>query len=954
VIGRTIAHYLIVEPLGRGGMGVVYRADDVTLGRAVALKFLSDELARDPIAAERFLREARAAAALSHPNICTVYEVGESEGQLFIAMELLDGEPLDRRLARGPVEAGALIDLAIEIADALAAAHAKGIVHRDIKPTNLFITARGQTKLLDFGLAKVLDAADISLAPTRATLTGPNVTFGTVAYMSPEQSEGRPLDGRSDLFSFGAVLYEMATGCRAFDGPTSASIFNAILSHTPASARDLNRALPQRLDDIIGKALEKDVNLRYQTAADLRADLRRVKKDLESGRVTGAVSPAHANAVEPEHTLLRALFVRVLGPDPRRWWELNHLGMMAGGAIPLYVAWNLKDWIPGGAGLVWFFTVTAFLAVLVTLRLYLVITGAFIPRHLAAEVRRVEPWQRALDLIFMAVLLAMAVRIGADHPGTAALIGSLAIAGSIVRLMVEPAIARAAFPETLSEHTPRPSMHRWLYVAAVLATIAGVYGMWRAQRSAPSDRAARSSAAPVSVAVLPLITSEDNADAQYLGDGISESLTGQLSQLRSVRVIAHSSSARYTGAKVDPLAAGRALGVSAVVTGRVQQRGDVLIVGAELIDVTSGTLIWGRRFDRRMSDIVTLREEIALAIAEGMRLRLSNEEEARLGRPVTTDSGAYQLYLRGRYQWNRRTPASLRLAIDYYEQAIARDPAFALAYAGLAESYVVLPGTGIGGLSPHEAMPKASEAATRALQIDERIAQAHFALGYARLMYDHDWAGAARELTRGIDLAPNAATFWYGAYLAAVGRSDEAIAEAKRAQTLDPLSPIIAAGVSWMSHLAHRHDQAIEFANKALELDPSFAIAHARLGFSYALTKRPREAVAEFEQAVAASNNSPSNLAGLAYACALGGDRQRAQTIVTALIERSLHEYVPSYELALAYVGLGRADEAIAWLERAYDEHAWGLAHIGVDPPLDPLRADPRFQKILQRMNFPK
>ena len=799
MIGRTIAHYLIVEPLGRGGMGVVYRADDTILGRAVALKFLSDEIVPDPVAAERFLREARAAAALGHPNICTVYEVGESEGRPFIAMELLDGEPLDRHLAHGPLAAGALVDLGIEIVDALDAAHARGIVHRDIKPSNLFVTARGQAKVLDFGLAKVLDATDVSLTPTRAILTERNVTVGTVAYMSPEQSEGRPLDGRSDLFSFGAVLYEMATGRRAFDGPTSASIFNAILSRTPPPVRELNPALPQRLDDIIGKTLEKDVNLRYQTAADLRADLRRLKKELESGRIVAT--------------------------------------------------------IPHNA------------------------------------------------------------------PG---------------------------------ESFPRPATRRWLYVAAMIAAVAGGYAVWRARPPAPSEEGSRSIAAPVSLAVLPLIASAGNADAQYLGDGISESLTGQLSQLQSMRVTAHSRNTRYVGGAVDPRAAGRALGVAAVVTGRVEQRSDVLIVGVELIDVGSGKLIWGRRFDRRMSDIVTLREEIALAIAEALRLRLSNEDEARLGRRETGDSEAYQLYLRGRYQWNRRTPDSLRLAIDYYERATARDPQFALAHAGLAESYVVLPGTGIGGLAPREAMPRASAAATRAIQLDERIAQAHFALGYVRLMYDHDWTSAARELKRGIDLAPNVATFWYGTYLAAVGRTDEAVAEAKRALALDPLSPIIVTGVSWMSHLAHQHEQTVEFANKALELDPSFPIAHARLGFAYALTGRPREAVAAFQRAVAASNNSPSNLAGLAYSYALAGDRQRAQTIVTALLERSRHEYVPAFELAVVYAGLGNSNEAIAWLERAYDEHSFGLAHIKVDPSLDPLRADPRFQEILQRMNLPK
>ena len=480
VIGQTIAHYRIAAKLGEGGMGTVYRATDTRLNRDIAIKVLPEAFHSDSQRMARFALEAQVLASLNHPNICTIFEVGESEGHPFIAMELVDGEPLDRRLARGPLDAGTLIDLAIQIADALDAAHAKGTVHRDIKPSNLFVTTRGQAKLLDFGLAKVLADQESTFAATRTGLSEPQVALGTVAYMSPEQAQGRVLDPRTDLFSFGAVLHEMATGRRAFDGPSAVATFHAILHHTPPLAREVNPAIPERLDDIISRTLEKDPDLRYQTAADLRSDLRRLKKDVESGRMFVVSSRALIDADEPDRTMLRTAFGLGVVPDARRWWELNHLGMIAGSAVPFYVAWQAKDWMPGPAGLAWFFTVTAFLATLITLRMYLVVTGAFNPRILAAEVRRVEPWQRALDLIFMGVLLVFAGTIAVGHPGFAAVIGFIAIGGVIIRLMVEPAIARAAFPGIDEAQAGRKLLHRWLYVAAAIAGSAAAYVAWSA------------------------------------------------------------------------------------------------------------------------------------------------------------------------------------------------------------------------------------------------------------------------------------------------------------------------------------------------------------------------------------------------------------------------------------------------------------------------------------------
>jgi serine/threonine protein kinase/Tfp pilus assembly protein PilF len=791
MIGQTISHYRIVEQLGAGGMGVVFKAQDSRLQRAVALKFLPEQLAQQPQALERFRREARAASALNHPGICTIYDIGEQDGRAFIAMEFIDGETLRSHVHGKALPVEELLELGIQIAEALDAAHAEGIIHRDIKPANIFVTKRGRAKVLDFGLAKLVpkgvaiaDADSGGDTSTSTSIAG--IISGTPSYMSPEQVRGDALDARTDIFSLGLVLYEMATGRQAFAGGTGGAIIEAVLTRPPVSVRSINPEIPPALEAIIEKALHKDREQRYQHAADLLADLRRLKRDFDLGRTDQAGDSA---------------------------------SLLASKAGPISSA-----------------------------------------------------------------------------------------------------------SQRISRATAQQS------------------GSFRAPRVAKTIR---------SLAVLPFENVSRDPENDYLSDGITRSLINNLATVPKLRVMAQSTVFRYKGREMDPQAVGRELNVRAMLTGRVMQSGGSLRIGTELVDVATGSQIWGAQFDRKPGDIFVIQDEISSEISGKLRLQLTHAEKKRLVKRHTEDAEAYRLYLQGHHHWNRWTEEGFYKAIGYFQQAIQKDPSYALAYAGVADSYVLLGWNSY--LPPKDAFPKGKAAAMAALEIAPDLGEAHTDLATVLWLHDWQWPEAQREFQRSLELNPcyPTANHYYAECLMTMGRNAEALTRMKKSLELDPLSLIINVAIGWAHYHARQYDEAVAQLLRTVELDPNYPMTYWILGLIYRKTGRSDLAISAGEKGVNLSGGSPLMRAALAQTFATAGAADKAIQIVGELNGLAKQRYVAPHFFAGIYIGLGEHDRAIDYLEKSCAEHCHWLIYLHIDPSVDDLRSDPRFQDLLRRVGLP-
>ena len=830
-----LGRYKIHSLLGVGGMGEVYLGEDTQLHRKVALKVLPADVASSRDRMRRFIQEAQAAAALNHPNIAHIYEISSADGLNFIAMEFIEGQTLRKLIHHREADLPKLLRYLQHAADGLAKAHAAGIVHRDLKPENIMITRDGHTKILDFGLAKLIepqshegrahDQAPSEVVTAILEHSTPGAVIGTVGYMSPEQAQGKTneIDHRSDIFSFGCILFEAITGRKTFEGKDAIDSLNKIIREPAPSISDFNPSAPTDLQRIVRRCLAKDADERYQTIKDVAIELKEVRRELAEAGFDTTVPPSRSDNTASAR-------------DP-----------------------------------------------------------------------------------------------ASDNTDTAS--------GPVADSLFTRASSAEYFVSSIKKHK----------LAAILAVMliagaAAALGFYFHARN--------SEVAIDSVAVLPFVN-QNNDSNEWVSDGLTESIINSLTQLPNLKVIARSSVFRYKGKDTDPFVVGKELGVRAVLTGRIMQRGDSLNVSVELVDVRDNKQLWGEQYTRKVSDLLSVQRDIAQEIATNLRPRISGMEQPH-PKQYTQNSEAYQLYLKGRYYWNKFTPDDHRKAEDYFKQAIEKDPNYALAYVGLADTYGA--SSTNSWIPPNEGYPKAMAAARRALELDDSLAEAHASAGAIIMFSKFDWATAEREYKRAIELNPNYTLSYevYSYLLTSMGRPDEASSMAKRGAEVDPLSALLNDDLAGTYYFARRYDEAIQVIQQFLEIEPNRPGAHVGLGTNYHQKGMYADAIREYEIAIKEMGRRPPILALLGCAYAAEGKQAESLKILEEMKAVSKDQYVSQFDLALVYTSLGRKQEAIEHLNKALDEHSGWVIYLKVEPMFDSIHSEPGFADLVRRLNLPQ
>ncbi len=812
-LNEAIGPYRIVRALGAGGMGHVYLCHDKRLNRPVAVKLISNYHAAEEERIKRFQQEALAASALNHPNILTIYEIGEAAGKSFIATEFVDGPTLSSRIEERSISIDDSLNIAIQMASALTAAHAAGIIHRDIKPSNVIVRKDGLIKVLDFGIAKYIHADGEEPENETQFLTTPGAVMGTAAYMSPEQARGVTIDTRTDLWSVGVVLYEMVAGCRPFSGDTAMDVMSAVIERQPLPLSDHNPLIQKPLEQIVVKALQKERDRRYQTALELLADLKSARRE---GDFLDERASSNGRSGEPKS-------------DKQSTKNLGDTPTIPSSAEYIFSSIRKHKW-----------------ATVVTLAALIIASGLLVYRFvMSSNSRQIE-----------------------------------------------------------------------------------------------------------SIAVLPFVNEGGNSEVEYLSDGMTDTLINSLSQLPNMSVKARTSVFRYKGKDADPQRIGSELSVQAVLSGRVVQRDDNLTLYLALVDARDGNQLWGERYDRKMTELISLQREIARDVSQKLRARLSGAEQRKIMKDYTANTEAYQLYLKGRFHIFRLTPPEIQKGIAYFNQAIEVDPNYALAYVGLSAANRSLALS--SEMTPREFLPKSVAAAQKAINIDEGLAESHTALGASMFWYEWNWNEAENQLKRAVELDPNSAEahLFYAHLLSNTGRHAEALAEIKRARELDPFSPFVSALEGQFLVHAGNPDEALARLRETFELAPAFWFPHVFASSAYIEKGMFGEAIAEARRATELSTTQTVSLAFEGYALVKLGKPSEARDVLDKLLKLSKERFVPPYHIALLYNALGDRDQAFEWLERGFEQRDPKMAFLKVERKWNNLRDDPRFMDLMRRVGF--